>query len=180
MIAPADGRVVAIEEIYDEFVQGPAVAIDIFLSVFNVHVNRLPCDARVIGLSYRPGRFTNALRPAASRENEQLEIRLEETAAPHRPLIVRQIAGAIARRIVCWLAPGDTAQRGEALGMIKLGSRTELVLPREPGLEIHAQDWAESPCRPHCLGPIPNRHQRQPRMKPDPHELVSWVNQIPS
>ena len=139
MIAPADGRVVAIEEIYDEFVQGPAVRIDIFLSVFNVHVNRLPCDARVIGLSYRPGRFTNALRPAASRENEQLEIRLEETAAPHRPLIVRQIAGAIARRIVCWLAPGDTAQRGEALGMIKLGSRTELVLPREPGLEIHAR-----------------------------------------
>lgn len=135
VVAPADGRVVAIEETpYDEFLQGPAVTIGIFLSVLDVHVNRAPVAARVIGLTYRPGKFLNALRPASARENEQLAIRLEETQEPFRRMVVRQIAGAIARRIVCWLKPGDELARGERFGMIKLGSRTELVLPRQPGL----------------------------------------------
>jgi phosphatidylserine decarboxylase len=93
----------------------------------------------VIGLGYRPGKFLNALRPASARENEQLEIRLEESLPPYRKLIVRQIAGAIARRIVCWLKPGDELERGAQFGMIKLGSRTELVLPREPGLVIEVR-----------------------------------------
>lgn len=137
VVSPADGRVVTIEEIpYDEFVQGPAVLIGIFLSVFNVHSNRSPVAARVIGLTYRPGKFLNALLPASARENEQLAVRLEENQPPYRRMIVRQIAGAIARRIVCLLKPGDELTRGERFGMIKLGSRTELVLPREPGLEI--------------------------------------------
>jgi phosphatidylserine decarboxylase len=138
IVAPADGRVVAVEEIHDEFIGGAAWRIDIFLSVFNVHVNRVPCDVRVLGLRYRRGKFLNALRAEASRENEQMELRLEEASAPYRPLIVRQIVGAIARRIVCWVAPGAVLRRGEALGMIKLGSRTELVLAKAPGLEILA------------------------------------------
>lgn len=137
VVSPADGRVVLIEEIpYDEFIQGPAVLIGIFLSVFNVHSNRSPVDARVIGLTYRPGKFLNALLPASARENEQLALRLEENQPPFRRMIVRQIAGAIARRIVCFLKPGDELARGERFGMIKLGSRTELVLPREAGLEV--------------------------------------------
>ncbi len=140
VVSPADGRVVTIEEIpYDEFIQGPAVLIGIFLSVFNVHSNRSPVGARVIGLSYRPGKFLNALLPASARENEQLAVRLEESQPPFRRMIVRQIAGAIARRIVCLLKPGDELARGERFGMIKLGSRTELVLPREPGLEVIVQ-----------------------------------------
>ena len=140
VVSPADGLVVSIDEIdNDEFIGGPAVVIGIFLSVFNVHINRSPASARVIGLSYHPGKFLNALRSASVRENEQLEVRLEENAAPHRRMIVRQIAGAIARRIVCWARPGDELARGEQFGMIKLGSRTELVLPRRPELVIEAR-----------------------------------------
>ncbi|MCU0875420.1 MAG: phosphatidylserine decarboxylase family protein [Pirellulaceae bacterium] len=137
VVAPADGKVVAIEDLpHDDYVGGRAVLIGIFLSVFNVHVNRSPVAARVIGLTYRRGKFLNALRAASAQENEQLAVRLEETAFPHRRLIVRQIAGAIARRIVCWVAPGEELDRGEQFGMIKLGSRTELVLPWEPGLQV--------------------------------------------
>jgi phosphatidylserine decarboxylase len=136
-VSPADGTVVSIEELdHDSFVGGPAVSIGIFLSVFNVHVNRAPVAGRVIGLSYRPGKFLNALRSASSRENEQLAVRLEADFPPHRRFVVRQIAGAIARRIVCWLKPGDELTCGELFGMIKLGSRTELILPKEDGLQI--------------------------------------------
>jgi phosphatidylserine decarboxylase len=137
VLAPADGKVVEIREIdFDEYIAGPAVQIGIFLSLFNVHINRSPRPARVIGLSYRRGKFLNAGRPEASTENEQLAVRLEETGGSERPLIVRQITGLIARRIVCWLKPGDTLFSGQVFGMIKLGSRTELVLPREDGLEL--------------------------------------------
>jgi phosphatidylserine decarboxylase len=140
VVAPADGKIVEIEEIaHDEFLRGPAVSIGIFLSVFNVHINRTPVAARVIGLTYRPGKFLNALRAASARENERMAVRLQEICPPYRRIIVRQIAGAIARRIVCWVAPGEDLERGAQFGMIKLGSRTELVLPREPGLEIRAR-----------------------------------------
>ena len=140
VVAPADGKVVLIEEVeHDEFVGGPAVLIGIFLSVFNVHINRSPVMARVVGLRYRRGKFLNAIRPESARENEQLGVDLEADEPPHRKMIVRQITGAIARRIVCYAAPGQTLQRGEQFGMIKLGSRTELVLPREAGLVIETQ-----------------------------------------
>lgn len=137
VVAPADGKIVALEELaHDDFLQGPALKVGIFLSIFNVHINRTPVAARVIGLTYRPGKFLNALAEASIVENEQLAVRLEEAAAPHRRMIVRQIAGLFARRIVCWVKPGDTLDRGAQFGMIKLGSRTELVLPREPGLRV--------------------------------------------
>lgn len=137
VVSPADGKVVLIEEIeHDEFIGGPAVLIGIFLSIFNVHINRTPVAARVIGLRYKPGKYLNALRPESARENEQVAIRLEENVAPYRRLIIRQITGAIARRIVCWLKPGDELGRGEQIGMIKLGSRTELLIPKEQALEI--------------------------------------------
>jgi phosphatidylserine decarboxylase len=137
VVSPADGRVVSAQESeHDEFLGGPAVTIGIFLSVLDVHMNRSPTDARVIGLTYRRGRFLNALRPESARENESLEIRLEERSPPHRGMRVRQIAGAIARRVVCWAAPGDYLARGDRFGMIKFGSRTELSLPRAPGLEL--------------------------------------------
>jgi phosphatidylserine decarboxylase len=140
VVSPADGKVVHIEEIeYDEFVGGPAVVIGIFLSIFNVHINRVPVSARVIGIRYRKGKFLNALRPESARENEQLALRIEESTAPYRRMIVRQITGAIARRIVCWAKPGDEFAVGEQFGMIKLGSRTELVIPREPGLQIETR-----------------------------------------
>ena len=137
VISPADGKVVEIEEIeHDDFIRGPAIKIGIFLSIFNVHINRTPVAGRVIGLIYRPGKYLNALRPESARENEQLAVLLEQDGPKHRGMIVRQITGAIARRIVCWLKPGDQLGRGEQFGMIKLGSRTELVIPAEAGLQI--------------------------------------------
>jgi phosphatidylserine decarboxylase len=140
IVSPADGKIVAIERIeHDEYVGGPAVVVAIFLSIFNVHVNRSPVAAKVIGLSYRRGKFFNAARPEASRENEQMAMRLVETAAPHRRLIVKQITGAVARRIVCQAAPGEVLERGQMYGMIKLGSRTELVLPDTPELQLDVQ-----------------------------------------
>ena len=137
VVSPADGTVVLIEELDDhEFIDGPAVLIGIFLSIFNVHINRVPIPARVLGMRYQPGKFLNALSPRSARENEQLAVRIEGSAPPHRRMIVRQIAGAIARRIVCRVKPGDELDVGERFGMIKLGSRTELVLPRDSGIEI--------------------------------------------
>lgn len=141
VVAPADGQVVEITHIdHDEFIGSPAVRIGIFLSIFNVHINRLPIAARVIGLTYSPGKCLNALRPESARENEQLAIRLEGSSPPHRRMIVRQITGSIARRIVCDLKPGDERPAGEPFGMIKLGSRTELVIPHEETLQIRVQD----------------------------------------
>lgn len=140
VVSPADGVIAAIEEIeHDEFIGGPAVLIGIFLSIFNVHINRAPLEGRVIGLSYRRGKFLNALRPESARENEQLAVRMQSTSRPWRRFIVRQITGAIARRIVCWLKPGDELAVGQQFGMIKLGSRTEVVLPREAGLEVQVR-----------------------------------------
>ncbi len=140
VVSPADGKVVLIEEIeHDDFLGGPAVQIGIFLSIFNVHINRAPVAGRVIGLRYKKGKYLNALRPESARENEQLAVRMQETQAPYRRFIVRQITGAIARRIVCWLKPGDELARGEQFGMIKLGSRTELVLPREATLKLRVK-----------------------------------------
>lgn len=140
VLSPADGVVTTIEHIdYDEFIGGPAVLVGIFLSVFNVHVNRAPVAGRVLGLTYRRGKFLNALRPESARENEQVALRMQETAAPHRRFIVRQITGALARRIVCRVAPGDLLERGQQFGMIKLGSRTELVLPRDDSLVLETK-----------------------------------------
>jgi phosphatidylserine decarboxylase len=140
VVAPADGKVVEIEEIeYDEYIGGPALLVGIFLSVFNVHINRVPLAARVIGLTYRRGKFLNAMLPESARENERLTVRIEESTAPYRRMIVRQIAGLIARRIVCWLKPGDELAAGQQFGMIKLGSRTELVIPRDSTLHLIAK-----------------------------------------
>jgi phosphatidylserine decarboxylase len=136
-VSPADGTIAEITELpHDDYVGGPAVRIGIFLSIFNVHLNRSPVAARVIALRYSPGEFLNALRPESAVRNENMWIALEEESPPHRRLVVRQISGAIARRIVCALRPGEEVARGQVFGMIKLGSRTELILPREDGLEV--------------------------------------------
>jgi phosphatidylserine decarboxylase len=139
LVSPADGTIAEVTELGDhEFVGGPAVRIGIFLSIFNVHVNRAPSASRVIRLHYSPGLFMNALNPESAIKNENMWIGLEEEEFPHRRMAVRQIAGAIARRIVCQLRPGDVLRRGEKFGMIKLGSRTELIVPRED-LKVEVQ-----------------------------------------
>jgi phosphatidylserine decarboxylase len=139
LVAPADGRVVEITRLErDEFIGGPAVRIGVFLSIFNVHLNRAPAEARVIALRYSPGEFLNALNPQSAIRNENTWIGLEEQSPPHRRMIVRQISGTIARRIVCDLRPGEVLGRGQRIGMIKLGSRTELILAdSDLSIEVH-------------------------------------------
>ncbi|MBI1904108.1 MAG: phosphatidylserine decarboxylase family protein [Planctomycetia bacterium] len=140
VVSPADGKVVEITRLENaEFVGGPAVRIGIFLSIFNVHINRSPLEARCIAMKYTPGKYLNALNPQSALENEAMWIALEEETPPHRRLVVRQIAGTIARRIVCDLRPGQTLARGQKFGMIKLGSRTEIILPDDGSLRIQTQ-----------------------------------------
>lgn len=137
LVSPADGKVSEITKIeHDPFIGGPAVRIGLFLSIFNVHLNRVPTKCRVISIRYSPGKFLNALNPESAILNENIWIGVQEEEPPYRPMIVRPIAGAIARRIVCPLRPGDHLERGGKIGMIKLGSRTELIVPDEPGLKI--------------------------------------------
>ena len=137
LVSPADGKVVEVTRVErDEFVGGPAVRIGIFLSLVNVHLNRAPEAARVISLQYHPGEFLSALDPESAVRNENMWIGLEEETPPYRRMALRQIAGRVARRIVCPLRPGDVLARGEKIGMIKLGSRTEMILPDDPGLHV--------------------------------------------
>jgi phosphatidylserine decarboxylase len=132
VVAPADGTVVEVTPLpHDDFLGYPAVRIGIFLSIFNVHINRVPAAGRVVAMHYRPGKFLNALNPRSAEENEFMWIGLESLELPHRRFAVRQISGLLARRIVCPLLLGATLTRGEKFGMIKLGSRTELILPAD-------------------------------------------------
>jgi len=131
ILSPADGTVSDITTIdHDPLLGGPAVRVGIFLSVFNVHVNRSPCDGVVVTTQYRPGKFINAMRhDEASAQNESNTIVITDVETKKPVAVVRQIVGLIARRIVCTVAPGDQLSRGQRIGMIKFGSRTELYLP---------------------------------------------------
>lgn len=136
LVSPADGTVTNVEEVVqDDFPGGRALRISIFLSIFNVHVNRIPRSGRVVDVRYFPGAFLDARNPESAVRNEQLWIDMVE-ADTGRPMRVKQISGAIARRIVCWLKAGDEVARGERLGMIKLGSRTDLLLPADAAMEV--------------------------------------------
>lgn len=144
MVSPADGKVSDITEIdNDPLLGGPAVRVGIFLSVFNVHVNRSPCDGVVVDVIYKRGRFINAMSHSkASDENESNTIILREPNGERRVAVVKQIVGLIARRIICTVKPGDRVDRGQRIGMIKFGSRTELSIPKwlEPRLKVKEGD----------------------------------------
>jgi len=136
VVAPADGKIVEVTAVaHDDFVGGPAIRIGIFLSIFNVHINRAPAAGRVVRIAYAPGQFLNALKPESALRNEAMWIGCEQVEPPYRRWVVRQISGLIARRIVCALRPGQVVGRGERFGMIKLGSRTELIVP-SAGLQV--------------------------------------------
>lgn len=138
IVSPADGKLVQIDRIEDPEL-GACVQFGIFLSIFNVHANRTSLPGRVVAVRYRPGKFLNALRPESAQENENLDVILADTESAQRMYRIRQITGQFARRIVCWVRPGDALSRGEMFGMIKLGSRTELVIPDCESLEIVAK-----------------------------------------
>jgi phosphatidylserine decarboxylase len=130
LLSPADGLVTSIEEVQeDSFIGGKALRISIFLSILNAHINRAPCNAEVETITYRRGRHANALRAESGRVNESNDLGLVRADCPTDRLLVRQISGAVARRIVCRAARGRRLTCGEKFGMIKFGSRTELYLP---------------------------------------------------
>ena len=131
MVSPADGTVSDITHLDNEpRLGGPAVRIGIFLSVFNVHINRSPCDARVVKTEYKRGKFINAMHHnKASEENESNTVVLGEAQTGKPVAVVKQIVGLIARRIVFTSKKGELVARGERIGLIKFGSRTELTVP---------------------------------------------------
>jgi len=130
LLAPADGTITDIAVVEeDDFIGGKALRIGIFLSIFSTHINRAPCNVKVEKITYKEGKCKNALNPESGRVNESNNLALVRTDAPAEKLIVRQISGAIARRIVCDTAEGRELAGGEKFGMIKFGSRTELYLP---------------------------------------------------
>jgi phosphatidylserine decarboxylase len=133
MVAPADGEIVEIKDMDEpEFLKVPCTRISIFLNVFNVHINRSPCEGVVQGLKYKPGKFLDVRHPDCSTLNESNTIHLGD-------VVVKQIAGLIARRIVCEAKPQDKLARGEKFGMIKFGSRTELYIPKARVEEIRVK-----------------------------------------
>ncbi|MHC4083412.1 MAG: phosphatidylserine decarboxylase [Planctomycetota bacterium] len=138
LLSPADGRVSAVtEQDTHKVVGGPAMVIRIFLSVLDVHVNRSPGDGQVTGLDHKPGRFHDARTPESAVENESQLVTMRLDNGP--TIGVRQIAGKVARRIVCDLRPGDRLRRGGRFGMIKFGSSTELILPRTLVADVHVR-----------------------------------------
>jgi phosphatidylserine decarboxylase len=136
LLSPADGTITHVEEVNDsDFPGGRAFRISIFLSIFNVHVNRIPRSGRVAALRYFPGRFADARKQDCHVDNEQFWTDIED-ADTSRMVRVKQIAGLAARRIVNWLRPGEDVRAGDRSGMIKFGSRTDLLLPADQGKEV--------------------------------------------
>ncbi|MBI2821927.1 MAG: phosphatidylserine decarboxylase family protein [Acidobacteria bacterium] len=133
IVSPADGKVVRIETGVGEF----PTRISIFLSVFDVHVNRAPMAGRVQGVEYRKGKFKAAFDHSASVENERVVVDLQGNRHSVR---VAMIAGLIARRIVSWIRPGDQLQRGQRIGLIRFGSRVDLYLPAPVQLQVKKGD----------------------------------------
>ncbi len=136
ILAPADGRVMGVVDVDDGWV-GRAVRVSIFLSPLDVHVNRSPVAGLVRDVQCARGRFLAAYRDEASELNERCTVALEGDSAR---LTVRQIAGVLARRIVCRVRPGDKLQAGERYGLIRFGSRTDLVVPRGTELRVRVGD----------------------------------------
>lgn len=137
ILAPADGKVVEItHDAISSDGGGRVLRIMIFLAVYDVHVNRSPCAGRVEEVTYRPGAFLNALRAEADTRNECNRLTIDPRPPLPGPVRVRQIAGVLARRIVCTARVSDELAAGQRFGMIKLGSRTEVCVPADPAWQV--------------------------------------------
>jgi phosphatidylserine decarboxylase len=135
MVAPADGKVTEITNLphYAPF-NGPALKVSIFLSVLDVHVNRSPCDGNVLWTRYEEGLFLDARHPECTNKNQSNTICLGNNNTPI--VVIKQIVGAIARRIIAPVTPGERLTRGQRFGMIAFGSRTELYVPATAGWQV--------------------------------------------
>ncbi|MCD6353749.1 MAG: phosphatidylserine decarboxylase family protein [Proteobacteria bacterium] len=143
IVAPADGRIIDVQPMQeDAFLHGEALRISIFMNIFDVHVNRAPIAGKIEYLHYNPGKFISAFKEKASLDNEQVAIGIngEGKGGQKISVLVKLIAGLIARRIVLWKADDDLLTKGERISIIKFGSRVDLYLPLEAGIKVKKGD----------------------------------------
>ena len=135
ILSPADGKVVQVQPCVEErFLKGPAIKLSVFMSLFNVHVNRNPLTGRIVDSAYVRGKFIRADLDQASASNEQNALLVENPEGVR--LLVVQIAGLIARRIICWVKKGDRVEKGQRFGLICFGSRLDIYLPENTALQV--------------------------------------------
>ena len=138
ILAPADGRIVAVEKSQDPYLEREAVKISVFMNVFNVHSNRSPVDGEVRDKWYFPGKFINADLPKASLENERNALWIKADNGADVTCV--QVAGLIAKRIICHVSPGDHLERGQRFGFIRFGSRVDVYLPLNTKINVNIGD----------------------------------------
>ena len=138
VLSPADGRVVMVERIVDPYVQRDAIKVSVFMNVFNVHSNRSPVDGTVERVWYFPGKFVNADLDKASTENERNAVWMK--TADGTDITTVQVAGLIARRILCYVNYGDVLKRGQRYGFIRFGSRVDVYLPLDASVKVSIGD----------------------------------------
>jgi len=137
-VSPADGKVILIKDVFEEeFLKSDAKEISIFMSPLNVHVNRAPCDGKVRAVKYSPGQYMAAYRDDAPLKNENIVMVLD---GDDGQILVRQVAGFVARRAVCRVKAGDILKRGERYGMIKFSSRLDVYLPKNARIKVKIGD----------------------------------------
>ena len=134
VVSPADGRIVAVESARDAYLERDAIKVSVFMNVFNVHSNRSPVDGEVRQAWYHPGRFFNAALDKASLENERNALWLKTVTGADVTCV--QIAGLVARRVLCYVKPGDRLTRGERFGFIRFGSRVDVYLPSSASVKV--------------------------------------------
>jgi phosphatidylserine decarboxylase len=138
VVSPADGRVIVVKDVFEpNYLKQDVKQISIFLSVFNVHVNRVPVSGTVEAVKYNPGKFLAAWDDKASLDNEQTAM---VVLVGKQKVLVKQIAGLIARRIVCYAKPGDAVTAGERYGLIRFGSRVDLFVPKTADIMVQVGD----------------------------------------
>ncbi len=139
VISPADGKIIVTEEVNeDRYLKEKTLKISVFMNVFNVHVNRVPYSGKVVDVIYNKGKFISANLDKASMDNEQNAVILDIGSG--KRIMFVQIAGLIARRIVCYLKPGDTVEKGKRMGLIRFGSRVDVYLPSGSTLNVKIGD----------------------------------------
>jgi len=135
IISPADGKIVVIEEVEEnEVIKGKAIQVSVFMNVLNVHINWYPISGIIKRFNHHSGRFMSAYLPKASSENERTTVAIEHESG--KVIVVRQVAGAIARRIVCYAKEQDKSYQGQQMGFIKFGSRVDLYLPVDSRIDV--------------------------------------------
>jgi phosphatidylserine decarboxylase len=137
-VSPADGRVLQVHTVTENvYLKGAAIEVSIFMSPLDVHVNRAPCNGVVESVVHTPGRFLSAFKPEASSVNENIALLLK---GDHGQALVRQVAGAVARRAVCRVKPGDVLKKGERYGIIKFSSRVDIFFPEDTDIRVKPGD----------------------------------------